>query len=125
MRYILLLVLLASTEAFALCKEFILTPKGDTLNCVDMKGRRQGHWIVRAEGVRGERGYEEEGYYVNGIKEVVWRRYSLEGDVIAVENFRWRHKHGKNVYFDNFGQPLREESWKAIDPESPFDTVNV
>jgi hypothetical protein len=125
MRYLLFFVLLASTQSFAQCKEFVLTPKGDTLNCVDMKGQRQGPWIVKVEGLRGERGYEEEGFYKNGVKEGTWRRYSLEGDVIAVENYRWGQKHGKNVYFDNMGQPLREESWRAIDPGSPFDTIDV
>ena len=125
MRYIFLFLLLASTEAFAQCKEFTLTAKGDTLNCVDMQGKKQGPWIVRVESLRGERGYEEEGFYHNGIKEGPWRRYSLEGDVLAVENYRWGQKHGKNVYFDNMGQLLREESWRAVDPQNPYDTVNV
>ncbi len=120
-----MLVLFASTESFAQCKEFILTSRGDTLNCVDMNGKRQGPWIVKVEGLRGERGYEEEGFYENGVKEGVWRRYSPEGDIMSVENYRWGQKNGKNVYFDNMGQPLREESWRAINPQSPFDTVDV
>lgn len=125
MRFLFLFVLLISTEAFAQCKEFVLTAKGDTLNCVDMKGVRQGPWIVKVESLRGERGYEEEGFFRNGVKEGVWRRYSEQGDVMAVENYRWGQKNGKNIYFDNFGQPLREESWRAIDPKNPFDTVDI
>jgi hypothetical protein len=34
-------------------------------------------------------------------------------------------KHGKCLYFTNAGEPLREESWKAIDPNSPYDTVDI
>ena len=125
MRYIFFFLMLVSSTAFAQCKEFVIGVKGDTLNCVDMKGLKQGRWVVRVETVRGERGYEEEGEFSNNMKVGTWRRFSLEGDLIAVENFRWGHKDGRNVYLNNMGEPLREESWRAIDPKNPYDTVNV
>ena len=125
MRYIFFFLMLVSSTAFAQCKEFIIGVKGDTLNCVDVKGLKQGRWVVRVETVRGERGYEEEGEFSNNLKVGTWRRFSLEGDLIAVENFRWGHKDGRNVYLNNMGEPLREESWRAIDPKNPYDTVNV
>jgi hypothetical protein len=105
-------------------KSYIIGVKGDTLNRVDMKDRKQGPWVVHVDNVRGERGYEEEGYYVNNKKESVWRRYSLEGDLLAIETYRWGGKDGKNVYFTPMG-PLREESWRAVNPNNPYDTVNV
>ena len=125
MRYIFILFLFISVNGFAQCKEFIIGVKGDTLNCVDVKGKKQGPWIIKVGDLRGERGYEEEGVFEDGHKIGTWRKYSLQGDVIAVENFRWGHKDGRNYYFTYAGQLDREEIWRAIDPKNPFDTVDV
>jgi hypothetical protein len=107
------------------CKEYIISVKADTLNCVDMKGRKQGPWVMRVESVRGEIGNEEEGVYLNNKKEGIWRKFSLMGDLIAVENYKWGNKHGKNLYFSRMGNIEREENWKSVDPANPYDTVNV
>lgn len=125
MRYLLAFALLISLEGFAQCKEYIIGKKGDTLNCVDMKGRKQGRWVVHVDNLRGERGFEEEGVYVNGLKEGIWRRFSLEGDLTAIENYRWGNKDGRNIYLNNLGDPLRQESWKAVNPDNPYDTIDV
>jgi len=125
MRYLIVFFLLVATEGQAQLKSFIIGAKGDTLNRVDARGMKQGPWVSRVESLRGERGFEEEGNYVNDAKEGVWRRFSLEGDLIAVENYRFGYKHGRNVYFNYMGELVREESWRAIDPKSPYDTVNV
>lgn len=125
MRYLFILFMLISINSFGQWKSYIIGVKGDTLNRVDAKGRKQGPWVVKVESLRGERGYEEEGGYYNDLKEDIWRKFSLEGDLIAVENYRWGMKHGKNVYFNHLGEVIREEGWKAIDPKNPYDTVNV
>jgi antitoxin component YwqK of YwqJK toxin-antitoxin module len=125
MKYATVLLLLLSMNGFAQCKEYIIGVKGDTLNCVDMKGRKQGRWVIKVDDLRGERGYEEEGTFKNSKKEGTWRRFSLEGDLIAVENYRWGNKDGKNIYLSPMGEPLREESWKAVNPDNPYDTVAV
>src|SRR5215218_9042244 len=125
MKYGFVFFLLLSINGFAQCKDYIIGVKGDTLNCVDMKGLKQGRWVIHVDEVRGERGYEEEGVFLNSKKEGPWRRYSLEGDVIAIENYRWGNKNGKNIYFSPMGDPLREESWKAVNPDNPYDTVAV
>jgi hypothetical protein len=125
MRYLLILLILVSTEGFSQCKTFNLTSKGDTINCTDVKGMKQGPWIVQVPELRGERGFEEEGYYLNDKKEGTWRRFSLEGDLIAVENYSWGMKNGRCFYYTNVGEPLREESWRAIDPKNAFDTVDI
>jgi hypothetical protein len=106
-------------------KSFKIGPKGDTLNRVDLNGKKQGAWVLHYDNVRGERGYEEEGYFEKDKKEGTWRKFSLEGDVLAVENYRWGYKQGKSQYFTNQGDLLREESWKAVDPDNPYDTVPV
>ena len=125
MRFLFLIVLLFSIQSQAQLKSYIIGAKGDTLNRVDARGLKQGPWVTRVESLRGERGYEEEGTYVNDIKEGVWRMFSLEGDLMAVENYRFGYKSGRNVYFNYMGELLREESWRAIDPKNPFDTVKV
>lgn len=125
MRYLFALLAFVSLSAQAQWKNFIIGTKGDTLNRVDKKGLKQGPWVIHVDDLRGERGYEEEGFFENNKKEGVWRRFSLEGDLIAVENYRFGYKDGKNVYFNYQGELLREESWRAIDPQNPYDTVNV
>lgn len=125
MRWILLLGLLISLDASSQCKDYIIGIKGDTLNCTDVKGLRQGKWVIKYEQVRGEPGFEEEGQYIDGKKEGPWRQYSLQGDLMAIENYRWGNKNGVNQYFTRNGELVREESWRAVNPLNPYDTVEV
>ena len=125
MRFILFFVLLISLSGYGQWKTYIIGIKGDTLNRVDMKGRKQGPWVIHVDELRGERGYEDEGYFLNDKKEGTWRRYSLDGDKIAEENYRWGNKNGKCSYYTNTGGLLREESWRAVNPDNPVDTVDV
>ena len=69
MRFILAFVLLISISGFGQLKSYIISIKGDTLNRVDMKGRKQGPWVSHMEELRGEPGYDEQGYYENDKKE--------------------------------------------------------
>lgn len=125
MRFIFVLVLLVSVNVYGQYKNFIISPKGDTLNRVDLQGKKQGPWVIHVDDNHGERGYEEEGYFLNSKKEGTWRQYSLDGDLTAIENFRWGNKDGKCQYFTNMGDLMREESWKAVNPDNPYDTVAV
>lgn len=101
-----------------------MTNNGDTINCIDNNDLKQGKWSVKVAGVRGEPGYDEEGTYKDGKKEGVWRVYTSMGDLFAVERYRWGNKDGKSQYYSISG-PVREESWKAVNPANPFDTVDV
>ena len=67
-------------------KSFVLSRGGDTLNRVDFKDNKQGPWVLSVPALRGERGYEEEGYFLNDQREGAWKRFSLEGVKIAEEN---------------------------------------
>jgi antitoxin component YwqK of YwqJK toxin-antitoxin module len=125
MRYIFSFILLLSLGANAQWKTFTIGVKGDTLNRVDMQGKKQGPWVVQVPELRGERGYEEEGFFVNDKKEGRWVRYSLQGDKLAVENYRWGQKDGRCEYYNNVEDLVRVESWRAINPASPYDTVPV
>lgn len=110
--------------AFAQCKTYKLDSKGDTLNCIDNKDLKQGKWISNVDALRGEPGYQEIGFYKDNHKTGEWQTYSLIGDPISVEHYRWGFKDGAAVYY-NLNGIIREESWKAIDPKNPYDTVDV
>jgi hypothetical protein len=113
-----------ATQATGQCKTYKIGVKGDTLNCTDLMNRKQGKWVVHVDALRGEPGYEEEGVYKNDLKEGSWRRYSLMGDLLAQENYRYGYKNGICRYFTLAGL-VREESWKASNPDHPYDTVEV
>jgi hypothetical protein len=125
MRIVFIFLILISTRGYGQWKNYIIGIKGDTLNRVDMQGRKQGPWVVTFPELRGERGYEEEGYFENDKKTGTWKVYSLMGDKMAVENYRWGNKDGRCQYYTIGGAVVREESWKAVNPENPWDTVDV
>jgi len=110
---------------FALCKSYTIGPQGDTLNCTDKHDRKQGPWVNHYDEVRGEPGYEEEGFYKHDRKEGKWRLYDLQGDLIGVEYYKWGLKDSICQYFGMNGSLLREESWRALNPDKTYDTVQV
>jgi len=120
----LLFVALAS-GAHAQCLTYTIGAKGDTLNCVDTLHHRQGPWVIHMDELRGEPGYEEEGYFRDDVKDGTWRRYDLQGDLTAIEQYKWGNKDGLQEYLLPSGERLREESWMAVDPQNPYDTVTV
>ncbi len=105
--------------------EYKLGPKGDTINAVNKKGDKEGKWTIRVEEIRGEPGYEEEGLYKKGKKEGAWRKYTLMGDLIAIENYFLGGKSGTQQYFTFMGDMIREEQWRGFNPDAPYDTIPV
>ena len=122
---ITLLLLLAITGSAQNWESYLISVKGDTINCVDRKQMKQGKWVIKVEALRGEPGYEEEGEFYNDQREGPWRRYNLTGDLLAIENYRWGFKDGKQMYFTPLGDLMREEAWRAMNPENPYDTIEV
>ncbi len=112
-------------KADAQYKTYKLSVKGDTINAVDNKGLKQGKWVIHVDPLRGESGYEEEGVFVNDKKEGAWRIYTLKGDLTAIENYKYGGKDGLSQYFTALGDLLREENWRAYNPDSPYDTIPV
>ena len=125
MRLLIILTLLSSLNGFAQPKSFIIGERGDTLNMVDSKGLKQGKWVIHTNSLRGEPGYEEEGLYVKDRREGPWRRYTLMGDLLATENYKWGNKDGQSLYFNGLGELLREENWKALNPDRLYDTLVI
>ena len=106
-------------------KTYTLSANGDTLNAIDNKGLKQGKWILHADELRGEPGYEEEGIFVNDKREGIWRKYNLHNDVIAIENYQYGGKDGLSQYYTPLGEMVREENWRAYNPDAPYDTIPV
>jgi antitoxin component YwqK of YwqJK toxin-antitoxin module len=121
---VILLSIISAKPGFSQCKTYKLDAKHDTLNCTDFQDLKQGKWFVRVENNHGEPGYQEGGVYNDGKKEGAWTTYNLMGDVLAEENYKWGYKNGVCRYYNLMGL-IREESWKAIDPLNPYDTVRV
>ncbi len=113
-----------ANNCYSQCKTYRLTSNRDTINCIDFNNYKQGKWIVRVEELRGEPGFEEEGVFKNNLKEGKWRKYSLMGDILAVENFRWNNKDGIQQYFYQ-NEIEHQESWRAVDPSKKYDTIDV
>jgi hypothetical protein len=125
MKALLCLLLFVSLNATAQWKDFIISVRGDTLNRVDMKGLKQGPWVIHMEELRGEPGYDEQGYFVDDKKDGVWRKFSLMGDKLSDETYRWGALDGKSRYYTRTGGLVREETWRAVDPAKTMDTVDV
>jgi antitoxin component YwqK of YwqJK toxin-antitoxin module len=121
----LLLQLLLAGSSFAQYKEYKLNANGDTINAINKNGEKQGKWVIRVDELRGNPGYEEEGVFKKNVKDGYWRRYNLEGDLIAVEHYILGGKDGLQQYFTYLGDLEREESWKGYNPDAPYDTVAV
>jgi hypothetical protein len=106
-------------------KDYTIGPRGDTLNGMDQKGQKQGKWVNHFDEVRGEPGYEEEGMYKDNRKEGAWRLFSLQGDLIGLEGYKWGNKNGVCQYYGINGTLLREETWVALNPDKVYDTLAV
>jgi hypothetical protein len=119
------MLLLFFTNGMAQYKTYKLNAEGDTLNAIDNKDMKQGKWVLHVEPLRGEPGYEEEGIFKNNNKEGIWRKYSLQGDIIAVELYKLGGKDGIQQYYTYLGDLIREESWRGYDPDAPYDTIAV
>ena len=113
------------SSSHAQYKSYKLSVKGDTINVIDHNGLKQGKWVVHVDPLRGEPGYEEEGVFVNDKREGTWRKYTLQGDFIAYENYKNGDKDGKWQYFTPFGDLVREENWRAYNPDQPYDTIPI
>lgn len=106
-------------------QSFRLSPQGDTLNAIDKNNLKQGKWVTKVAELRGEPGYEEEGFYKDDKKSGPWRRYNDVGDILAIENYKFGGKEGIQEYFSFLGDIQKHEEWKGYNPNAPFDTIPV
>lgn len=128
LKYIFLVAtfqLVTFSFSYAQKKQYMLTTDGDTVNVINKEGKKEGKWIIHTDELRGNPGFEEEGVYKKGEKDGYWRKYNLQGDLIAVENYKFGGKDGLQQYFTYLGDLEHEEMWKAYNPDAPYDTIPV
>lgn len=123
--YSFLLIFLSIQNSHAQYKSYELNDKKDTINIIDNKGQKQDLWVIKVPELRGEPGYTEMGHYKNGQREGEWRQYNITEDVIAIENYQFGGKDGISNYFNRFGNLVRQESWRAYNPDAPYDTIPI
>jgi hypothetical protein len=125
MRFLFLILLFFTINGYSQWKTYVISVNGDTINCVDKNNLKQGKWVNHVDEIRGEPGFEEEGEFKNNRKEGIWRLYSLQGDLTGVENYKWGNKDGVSQYFSPSGALIREEGWKAMNPDKQYDTLEI
>jgi len=125
MRLFLLIGCFFCMSAHGQLKDYTIGVKGDTLNGIDKNGHKQGKWVIRHDELRGEPGYDEEGIFINDRREGIWRKFTLVGDRFAEENYHWGFKDGMSRYYDMNGELLKEENWRAFNPDKLYDTIDV
>ncbi len=125
MRLLFVLLLFVSANSYSQWKTYTVGANGDSLNCTDKKDFKQGKWVIHHDDLRGEPGFEEEGIYKDGRKEGFWRLYSLSGDLIGIEQYKWGNRDSVSRYFTRTGELIREERWKALNPDKLYDTLEV
>lgn len=97
----------------------------EAANKTDSKKRKQGPWVEQVPSIRGEPGYSWEGIYKNDRKEGVWKKYTVNGDILAEETFKNGALDGPCKYFYPDGKISAVGMMLAIDIEGQKDTVIV
>ncbi|MFD2887343.1 toxin-antitoxin system YwqK family antitoxin [Chitinophaga cymbidii] len=87
--------------------------------------RKNGPWVEQVPSIRGEPGYSWEGVYKNDRKEGVWKKYTVNGDLLAEETFKNGVLDGMCKYFYPNGKISATGMMLAIDIEGQKDTVIV
>ena len=82
--------------------------KGDTINIIDKNNFKQGYW-VKNKPFSEEK--IQEGNYVDGKKEGLWKTYYSEGGIKSEITYQHGEKYGKAIiYFEN-GNIAEEGVW--------------
>ena len=123
--FITAMLMAFSLLSVAQYKEYKISPKGDTINAITKDGQKIGKWVIEVPEIRGEPGYVEEGIYRKGVKDGYFRRYSSQGDLLAVEHYILGGKDGVQLYYNYVGDMEREENWKGYNPDAPYDTIPI
>lgn len=96
----------------------------EKLNQYDSKGMKDGLWLNRMPEKKGEGAYNEFGNYHRGEKTGLWYKMSIEGDLMAIENYKRDYYDGQVKYFTN-GQLTVVGTYRALNPDVVVDTIIV
>lgn len=118
-----LVKLIPKTEEIKIISYEILN-SGDTVNRIDSKKQKTGKWLITKEAKYGEDGWMEFGVYDKNNKIGIWKTYTLEGQILSVENFKSGNKDGEAKYFDN-GKLFCIGNYLALKSKYEYDTIMV
>lgn len=85
-------------------------------NVTDAAGLKQGRWTITAA-EKNASGYPpeqiiEEGYYVDGRKDGIWKKYYSGGKLEHQLTFKNNKLHGKAIFYYKNGKVKEEGIWK-------------
>lgn len=96
----------------------------EQLNKYDGQGKRHGTWLNIVDERKGEQAYKEAGDYNHGRKVGVWYKMDQQGNMVAIENYKWGVLDGEAKYFDN-GQVMVIGRYRGLNPDVEVDTIMV
>lgn len=96
----------------------------EKLNQFDSKGMKDGLWLNRMPERKGEPGFNEFGNYLKGEKTGLWYKMNINGDLMAIENYKRDYFDGQVKYFTN-GQLTVVGTYRALNPDVVVDTIIV
>jgi antitoxin component YwqK of YwqJK toxin-antitoxin module len=86
------------------------------LNRIDANGQRQGYWIIKGYMIEASaysaNATVEEGHYINGNKEGLWKRYYPSGQVRNEITYRGDLPHGPYIIYYPNGQIEEQSNWQ-------------
>ncbi|HXS35369.1 MAG TPA: hypothetical protein VN721_01610 [Flavipsychrobacter sp.] len=94
------------------------------LNKTDINGKKNGLWLISQQALRGEPAYSEFGNYAHGNKIGKWYKMDDEGELVAIENYKYNVLDGEVKYFDK-GQLTIIGHYRSLNPAYPYDTIVV
>lgn len=94
------------------------------MNQLDSKGRKTGTWVNNMPEDKGNAPYTEFGSYLNGMKNGLWYKMNIAGDLLAIENYKKDYFDGEVKYFTK-GQVTVIGLYRALNPDVVVDTIVV
>ncbi len=93
-------------------------------NLRDAQGRPDGFWYQHHEARMSDPSYTDFGTYRHGRKTGLWYTLDPDGNIAAIETFRYNTLHGECKYFEN-GKLWVTGTYRGLNPEQPYDTLIV
>jgi antitoxin component YwqK of YwqJK toxin-antitoxin module len=116
-------ILLFSIPLFSFSQDFQIY-NGDTINRIDVNGRKQGHWKFFAKDKQGLKGYRpdqiyEQGDYRDSRKHGIWLRYYPNEMIKSEISYRYNRPNGPYILRNEKGEITEEGIWPKKH-SSPF-----
>jgi hypothetical protein len=94
------------------------------INQTDSKGKPQGQWLIRQPARMGEDAFAEWGSFDHGQRTGTWYKFDGEGEVSAIQHYRYGMLDGEAKYFEN-GRLVCVGHYRGLNPGYAFDTIYV